>query len=99
MCFAAYSKGTIALATAVLAAAQHLDVFDDLKRQWARSGPSLADMERKISHAAPKAWRWVAEMREIAATFESAGVPPGEFHQGPQRSIAALKISWAREPA
>lgn len=80
MCFAAYSKGTIALATAVLAAAQRLDVFDDLKRQWARGGPSLEDLQRKISHAGPKAWRWVAEMREIAATFESADVP-GEFHQ------------------
>ncbi len=29
--------------------------------------------------AAPKAWRYVGEMREIAATFEAAGLPAG-FH-------------------
>jgi 3-hydroxyisobutyrate dehydrogenase-like beta-hydroxyacid dehydrogenase len=80
MCFAAYSKGSIALASAVLAAAENLEVLEDLKRQWARSGPSLPDLEREILRAAPKAWRFVAEMLEIANTFESAGLPP-EFHQ------------------
>ena len=29
--------------------------------------------------AAPKAWRWVGEMEEIAATFEAVGLPGG-FH-------------------
>jgi 3-hydroxyisobutyrate dehydrogenase-like beta-hydroxyacid dehydrogenase len=80
MCFAAYSKGSIALAYAVLAAAERLDVLEDLKRQWNRGGPSLPELEREISRAAPKAWRFVAEMHEIAATFEAAGLPP-EFHQ------------------
>jgi 3-hydroxyisobutyrate dehydrogenase-like beta-hydroxyacid dehydrogenase len=80
MCFAAYSKGSIALASAVLSAAENLDVLEDLKRQWQRSGPSLPELEREISRAAPKAWRFVAEMHEIAATFEGAGLPP-EFHQ------------------
>jgi hypothetical protein len=80
MCFAAYSKGSIALSCSVLAAAQQLEVLEDLKRQWARSGPSLPEMESEISRAAPKAWRFTAEMREIAATFQSAGLPAG-FHQ------------------
>ena len=81
MCFAAYSKGSVALACAVLAAAQQLDVFDDLKRQWARERPFASrDLEREISRAAPKAWRFIGEMREIAATLQSAGMPP-EFHQ------------------
>jgi len=80
MCFAAYSKGSIALASAVLAAAERLDVFQDLKRQWNRSGPSLPELEREISRAAPKAWRFTGEMYEIAATFQSAGMP-AEFHQ------------------
>jgi 3-hydroxyisobutyrate dehydrogenase-like beta-hydroxyacid dehydrogenase len=80
MCFAAYSKGSTALAYAVLAAAERLDVLEDLKRQWNRGGPSLPELEREISRAVPKAWRFVAEMHEIAATFESAGLPP-EFHQ------------------
>jgi len=80
MCFAAYSKGSIALATAVLGAAEQLGVFEDLKRQWNRSGPSLPQLEREISRAAPKAWRFTGEMHEIAATLQSAGMPP-EFHQ------------------
>jgi 3-hydroxyisobutyrate dehydrogenase-like beta-hydroxyacid dehydrogenase len=80
MCFAAYSKGSIALACSVLAAAQQLDVLQDLKRQWARSGPSLAELENEISRAAPKAWRFTGEMHEIAATFEGAGLPP-DFHR------------------
>jgi 3-hydroxyisobutyrate dehydrogenase-like beta-hydroxyacid dehydrogenase len=80
MCFAAYSKGSIALACSVLAAAEQLEVFDDLKRQWARNGPPLPDLEREISRAAPKAWRFTGEMYEIAATFQSAGLPT-EFHQ------------------
>jgi 3-hydroxyisobutyrate dehydrogenase-like beta-hydroxyacid dehydrogenase len=80
MCFAAYSKGSIALACSVLAAAQRLNVLDDLKRQWGRSGPSLEKLESEISGAAPKAWRFSSEMHEIAATFQSAGLPP-EFHR------------------
>jgi 3-hydroxyisobutyrate dehydrogenase-like beta-hydroxyacid dehydrogenase len=91
MCFAAYSKGSIALAYSVLAAAERLGVLEDLKRQWNRSGPSLSELEREISRAVPKAWRFVAEMHEIAATFESAGLPP-EFHQAAAeifRSISA----------
>jgi 3-hydroxyisobutyrate dehydrogenase-like beta-hydroxyacid dehydrogenase len=80
MCYAAYSKGSIALAYAVLAAAERLDILDDLKRQWRRNGPSLPELESEISRSVPKAWRFVAEMREIAATFEGAGLPP-EFHE------------------
>jgi hypothetical protein len=64
----------------VLGAAARLDVFDDLKRQWTRSGPSLPELKREISRAAPKAWRFTGEMNEIAATFQSAGLP-AEFHQ------------------
>jgi 3-hydroxyisobutyrate dehydrogenase-like beta-hydroxyacid dehydrogenase len=80
MCFAAYSKGSIALACLVLAAAERLDVLEDLKRQWARNGPSLPEIKGEISRATPKAWRFVAEMQEIATTFQSVGMPP-EFHR------------------
>jgi 3-hydroxyisobutyrate dehydrogenase-like beta-hydroxyacid dehydrogenase len=96
MCFAAYSKGSIALACAVLAAAASLDVFDDLKRQWARGGPSLSELEREISRAAPKAWRFTGEMREIAATFASAGVPP-EFHKAAEEIFRGLEHFKGRD--
>jgi len=90
MCFAAYSKGSIALASAVLAAAEQLEVFEDLKRQWARSGPVLGELEREISRAAPKAWRFAGEMHEIAATFESAGLP-AEFHRAAAEIFSRLE--------
>jgi len=90
MCFAAFSKGSIALACAVLAVAEQLDVFEDLKRQWERSGPSLPELEREISRAAPKAWRFTGEMHEIAATFQSAGLPGG-FHQAAAEIFRRLK--------
>lgn len=99
MCFAAYSKGSIALAGAVLAAAASLDVFDDLKRQWARSGPSLPDLEREISRAAPKAWRFTGEMHEIASTFQSAGLPP-QFHQAAAEIFRRLEnFKGCEEPS
>jgi 3-hydroxyisobutyrate dehydrogenase-like beta-hydroxyacid dehydrogenase len=96
MCFAAYSKGSIALACSVLAAAEHLDVLEDLKRQWNRSGPSLPELEREISRAAPKAWRFVGEMLEIAATFQSARMPP-EFHQAAAETFRRLEDFKGRE--
>jgi 3-hydroxyisobutyrate dehydrogenase-like beta-hydroxyacid dehydrogenase len=80
MCFAAYSKGSIALACSVLAVAEQVEVLGDLKRQWARGGPSFPELESEISRAAPKAWRFAGEMLEIAATFEGAGLP-SEFHR------------------
>ncbi len=98
MCFAAYSKGSIALACAILAAARQLDVFDDLKRQWARSGPSLEELERQIAGAAPKAWRFAAEMHEIAATFECAGVPP-EFPRAAAEIFRRLETFKGSEAA
>jgi len=34
-----------------------------------------------VMKAARKAWRWIAEMEEIAASFEHQGLP-GDFHHG-----------------
>ena len=89
MCFAAHSKGSIALLTAVMAAANHLGVLEDLRRQWTRMSPGVAS-EGHILRAAPKAWRWAPEMREIAATLDSAGMPP-EFHQAAAEIFEMLR--------
>lgn len=77
MCFAAHSKGTAALLAAVTGTAEVLGVRVALERQWARSGPNPGRAAESIQRAAPKAWRFVGEMREIADTFESAGIPRG----------------------
>ncbi|MBS04442.1 MAG: phosphogluconate dehydrogenase [Gammaproteobacteria bacterium] len=77
MTFAAFTKGSTALLTAILAAAENLGVRADLERQW---GESFTDQTRaRVTANTAKAWRFAGEMREIAATFEGAGLPGG-FH-------------------
>lgn len=94
MCFAAYSKGTTALLSAVLAAAEALDVRADLERQWSRNGSAFAEeATRSIQQVTAKAWRFSGEMEEIAATFGMAGLPD-TFHLAAAeiyRRMAAFK--------
>jgi 3-hydroxyisobutyrate dehydrogenase-like beta-hydroxyacid dehydrogenase len=78
--FAAYNKGSIALFTSLYAAAQQYGVFDELREQFAKRGVALATIDSQIVHASPKAWRWVAEMHEIAAALEAVDMP-GDFHR------------------
>ena len=51
-----------------------------LLEEWRLSQPQL---ERRCLQAAavatPKAWRYVGEMKEIAGTFEAAGLPAGFY--------------------
>ena len=80
MCFAAYTKGSTALLSAVVGAAESLGVMDELMAQWSRGGSSFAtDAERRVREVTAKAWRFAGEMEEIAATFDAAGMPGG-FH-------------------
>ncbi|MEP7355197.1 MAG: DUF1932 domain-containing protein, partial [Acidobacteriota bacterium] len=79
ICYAAHNKGSIALATAMLATADHFGVLEEVRKQFNRRGSKLPQIEADIVRAIPKAWRWAPEMLEIAATFQAAGQPPG-FH-------------------
>ena len=83
MCFAAYSKGTTALLAATLAAAEALDVRAELEQQWAGDNPKTGNFAeqaaQRVQGVTAKAWRFVGEMEEIAATFQAAGLPAG-FH-------------------
>ena len=83
--FAAYNKGSIALFAGLYAAAEHYGVLPELKGQFVHRGLSIEKIEAQIVRAAPKAWRWAAEMHEISAALEAAGIP-GDFHE------AAAKI-------
>jgi len=89
MCFAAHTKGLAALRAAVLGAAEELGVLSDLQRLWERTGTTFAAAVGSLQHTAPKAWRFVAEMKEISATFESAGMPGG-FHLAAAEIFARL---------
>lgn len=81
MCYAAYSKGTTALLAAILAAAESLDVRDDLCQKWDMDDLNFfEDANRRVTRATAKAWRFEGEMHEIAATFQAESLPSG-FHE------------------
>jgi 3-hydroxyisobutyrate dehydrogenase-like beta-hydroxyacid dehydrogenase len=80
MCYAAYTKGTTALLCAILATAESLGVREALAQQWTHDNAGFAeDTAQRVRRVTAKAWRFVGEMEEIAATFRAAGMP-GDFH-------------------
>src|SRR5213594_1966300 len=80
MAYAAWTKCTDALVLAIRALAAIEGVDKALLEEWALSQPDLARRSiRAATMATPKAWRYVGELREIAASFEAAGLPSG-FH-------------------
>jgi hypothetical protein len=89
MCYAAWTKGTTALLFAVAASAKRLGVATPLRDEWSRSQPDLAARLAASTRGAAKAWRWEAEMREIAATFADCGLPGG-FHAASAELFARL---------
>jgi len=86
MCYAAYSKGTTALLSAVLATAEWNEVRDELYQQWDQDEDGFSEKtNQRTKRVTAKAWRFEGEMMEIADTFDEAGLP-NEFHK------AAAKI-------
>ena len=82
MCYAALTKGTSALQYALLTVAERLGLTDELRDELLFSqAEAYRRMETQLPGIPSKAFRWIGEMEEIAATFEHAGVSP-HFHQG-----------------
>lgn len=78
VCYAAWTKGTAALLLTIRALAAAEGVQDALLGEWATSLSGLAaQSERAATGSAPKAWRFVGEMDEIAASFAAHGLPDG----------------------
>ncbi len=78
MVYAAWTKGSAALLTTIVAGADALGVGDDLGREWDLSQAGLNDrVARTAAGVAPKAWRFAGEMTEIASTFADIGLPDG----------------------
>ena len=97
MAYAAWTKGSTALIAAVRALAQSEGVDASLLEEWKLSQPRLLQESDAVPGKVRKAWRWVAEMEEIAASFEAAGLPGG-FHLAAAEiygRLAAFKDSAA----
>jgi L-threonate 2-dehydrogenase len=77
MCYAALTKGLTALGTELLTAARALGLSDALRAELESSQSGvLRQLERGVPGMPPKAYRWVGEMEEIAATFGALGLTP-----------------------
>lgn len=77
MCYAAITKGAVALGTELFIAARKLGVADALEQEFELSLSVLRDwLLARTPSMPPKAYRWVPEMREIAKTFADAGLTP-----------------------
>lgn len=90
MCFAAWTKGTMALLLDIRALAETLGETDALLAEWEGSMPDLKDRSLSAAQqAVTKGWRWRVEMDEIAKTFRDADLPDG-FHQAASEIYGAL---------
>jgi 3-hydroxyisobutyrate dehydrogenase-like beta-hydroxyacid dehydrogenase len=86
MCTASVYKGRVALLAQALRTARAYGVVEHVLDDLADSG--LADRDctgATLARASAKAWRYVAEMEEIAATQAGAGLTPTLF-----RALAAV---------
>jgi 3-hydroxyisobutyrate dehydrogenase-like beta-hydroxyacid dehydrogenase len=100
MCYAANTKGAVALLAAILTTAENLGVREALFEQWRQEDPEFPkQVEKRIQANTPKAWRFVGEMGEISRTFAQAGAP-GEFHAAAADIYARLaRFKDSRTPA
>lgn len=90
-CYAAWTKGSAALLMSVRALARHAGIEAALAEEWKISQPNLfALLDRAVSNSR-KGWRWIAEMEEIGATFDAAGLPDGF-------ALAAAEVCRRLEP-
>ena len=76
--YAALGKGVIAIGAEMILGAQRAGVDEALRRELAANQPQLwASLSRQLPDINSKAYRWVAEMEEIAAFLDDT--PGGEM--------------------
>jgi L-threonate 2-dehydrogenase len=97
MSYAGLTKGLVALGATMLGAAARDGVGSVLRTELMRSQPELFAMLRpRIPQMFPKAYRWVAEMEQIA---EFVGEPGNGslIYSGAARLYKRIATQWAQE--
>ena len=109
MCYAGINKGIAALASMMILAAARSGATAALYEEMSESLPSLlTSLRRQVPEMLPKAYRWVAEMEEIATFNGESGPAHAVFvgfsrlfediardAAGEQRDSALLKAFFA----
>lgn len=98
MCYGGITKGTVALLTELLVAARRLGVEDVLDKELRESQSVIREwILRWLPTVPPKAYRWVPETREIAATFEAVGLTPLMLEGAAAMYVDIAQTSAGRE--
>ncbi|MBL17023.1 MAG: 6-phosphogluconate dehydrogenase [Chloroflexi bacterium] len=80
MCYAAMTKGTTALHTELLIAAEKMGLTKELMAEFNRGQQAaVTRMEGWIPSMPAKSRRWVSEMEEVEKTFNDLGLTPDIF--------------------
>lgn len=91
MCTASVYKGRVAVLTQALRTARAYGVVEHVLGDLEETGAAVeARAGATVGRASAKAWRYVAEMEEIAAAQEGAGLTPELF-----RAMAAVYADLA----
>lgn len=78
MVYAASTKGSTALFTQLLLAAEQMGLSEQLRAEI-QDGPIYKRMLGAVPSAPARAQRWISEMEEIEATFQHLGTTPHLF--------------------
>jgi putative dehydrogenase len=95
LAYAGLTKGFTALATAIVTAASRDGLAEALRIELARSQPHFLDrIDRLVPAMFPKAYRWVAEMEQIAA-FIGDPTAGATIYEGAARLYEAIAADLA----
>jgi 3-hydroxyisobutyrate dehydrogenase-like beta-hydroxyacid dehydrogenase len=97
MSFAGINKGVAAIASAMILAASRAGAAEALYEEMTESLPGLLEsLRRQVPDMLPKAYRWVAEMREIAA-FAGEDAAARQVYEGFAELFARVSQDVAGE--
>jgi len=96
--YAGVTKGLIALGAAMFTAAARCDLSAPLAAELEQSQPGLfAFVRGGTFNMFPKAYRWVAEMEQIAEFLDEAG-GGSQIYSGAARVYEQIAADWERDP-
>ncbi len=97
LAYAGLTKGFTALAAAMVSAAARDGLAEALRAELLRSQPGfLARIERFVPQMLPKAYRWVAEMEQIAE-FADSPANGATIYEGAARLYEAIAAEFSGE--